>query len=314
MPPHPRHRAMVGEVIGVFASCLKNSLRGLLDDFYCATIKRHCGLRFPRGSPDCFLWARRASGKEEVQTMNSRIKFLITRAWIVFALVSLASAQSYKVIRMGSLGGRSTVPAGINSADEVTGTAYVHNSGQGQHTHAFLWTSGKGMQDLGTLGGMDSQGFAVNDLGQVVGLSWLQGDANRHAFLWTQTGGMQDLGTLGGAESAALAINRSGQIVGWSYNANKQLDAFLWTKNGGMQDLGNLGFGEASATGITDDGAVTGWSYTQSDFNNHIFLWTVGSGMRDLGKLDGSAATPSAINNKRTIVGYFFLKSNQSQH
>ena len=35
--------------------------------------------------------------------MNSRIKFLITRAWIVFALVSLASAQSYKVIRMGSL-------------------------------------------------------------------------------------------------------------------------------------------------------------------------------------------------------------------
>ena len=197
----------------------------------------------------------------------------------------------------------------------MTGTAYLHNSGQGRHAHAFLWTNGKGMQDLGTLGGMDSQGFAVNNLGQVVGLSWLPGDAKRHAFRWTQAGGLQDLGTLGGDESVALAINRSGQVVGWSNNANHERDAFLWTESGGMQDLGSLGGGLASGTGITDDGAVVGYSNTANDqANNHIFLWTVASGMRDLGKLGGSAATPNAINNKRTIVGYFFLKSNQPQH
>jgi probable HAF family extracellular repeat protein len=248
---------------------------------------------------------REAGIGEGGQTMNSRTRFLIRLGWIVFALVSLASAQSYKVIPMGSLGGRSTVPAGINGTGQVTGTAYVHNSGQGRHTHAFLWTNGKGMKDLGTLGGMDSQGFAVNNLGQVVGLSWLPGDTKRHAFLWTQSGGMQDLGTLGGDESVATAINRSGQVVGWSVNANKEMDAFFWTKNGGMQDLGNLGFGEASATGITDDGAVVGWSLTATDTQNHIFLWTAHGGMRDLGKLGGNAATPDAINNQRTIVGSF---------
>ena len=49
------------------------------------------------------------------------------------------------------------------------------------------------MVDLGTLGG-DSTAFAVNNSGQVVGVSDISG--NRHAFSWTRQGGMVDLGTL----------------------------------------------------------------------------------------------------------------------
>ncbi len=40
------------------------------------------------------------------------------------------------------------------------------------------------MQDLGTLGGLDSQGYAINNQGQVVGKSSLPGDEVTHAFLY----------------------------------------------------------------------------------------------------------------------------------
>ena len=56
------------------------------------------------------------------------------------------------------------------------------------------------MQDLGTLGGTDSDGTAINDAGQVTGTSTLTGDfttQTQHAFLWDGAT-MRDLGTLGG--------------------------------------------------------------------------------------------------------------------
>ena len=53
------------------------------------------------------------------------------------------------------------------------------------------------MQDLGTLGGTYSGGFAINASGQVTGYADTAGDGLYHAFLWDGTT-MQDLGTLGG--------------------------------------------------------------------------------------------------------------------
>ncbi len=70
-----------------------------------------------------------------------------------------------------------------------------------QPLHALLWETGT-VTDLGNLGGT-GQGFgnlaySLNNQGQVIGFSDLNGNANFHSFLWTRGTGMQDLGTLPG--------------------------------------------------------------------------------------------------------------------
>src|SRR4051794_470276 len=67
--------------------------------------------------------------------------------------------------------------------------------------------------DLGTLGGSQSFGLAINAAGQVAGDSLMTGDSARRAFL-TAGGAMTNLGTLGGRDSAAAAIASGGQVTG----------------------------------------------------------------------------------------------------
>ena len=71
------------------------------------------------------------------------------------------------------------------------------------------------MQDLGTLNngqGLASNGFSVNNSGQVVGWGYGgQGGSSAFAFLYTN-GNMQVLPGL--PPSEAFAINSSGQITG----------------------------------------------------------------------------------------------------
>jgi probable HAF family extracellular repeat protein len=126
--------------------------------------------------------------------------------------------------------------------------------------HAFL-DDGKGMTDLGTLGGNYSEANRINDSGAVTGFSYLAGDAFAHAFVF-ENGVMTDLDTLGGANSYSYGINNAGQAVGSSDIAGgKASHAFLYA-DGEMLDLNSLvgpGFGWTLnyAADINDLGQIT---------------------------------------------------------
>ena len=140
---------------------------------------------------------------------------------------------------------------------------------------AVLWKDGV-VTDLGTLGGTLSVATDMNDKGQIVGWSQLEGSSDNRAFIW-ENGVMTDLGTLGGSSSIAWGINNHGQVVGTSTLANGTARAFLWEK-GTMIDLGVLsGTGASTARGINDHGEVVGLSTTSDPLCSPIpFIWRRG--------------------------------------
>ena len=95
---------------------------------------------------------------------------------------------------LGTLGGRHSWGADINSRGQIVGSSWT--AGSPVERHAFLWDSGV-TTDLGTLGGSSSLAIGVNNRGQVVGHSQDQNGVWK-AFLWHR-GTMTELGSLGGA-------------------------------------------------------------------------------------------------------------------
>jgi probable HAF family extracellular repeat protein len=138
------------------------------------------------------------------------------------------------------------------------------------------------MQDLGALGGANSFGAAINDVGDVTGSADTAGGTT-HAFRWTPSGGMQDLGTLGGRLSSAFAINHQGQVAGSADTALLDIaggtipHAFRWSRGQGMQDLGSLpGAPYSFGAAINDLGQVTGEvAFSKNSFaSEEAFLWS----------------------------------------
>ncbi len=118
----------------------------------------------------------------------------------------------------------------LNNLGQVVGWSDVKGDAS---FHAFLWTKGTGMEDLGTVGtDVNSLAIGINDAGDVVGVS-LDADFNPRAFLRVGRS-LLDLNGLVPNGSplyliTACNINGAGEITGIAIDQDGNAHAYLAT-------------------------------------------------------------------------------------
>jgi probable HAF family extracellular repeat protein len=194
------------------------------------------------------------------------------------------------------LGGNNGFATGINSAGSAVGWAEtaLHDATciapQVLQFEAVEWTAGEKRVLPPLPGDSTSAATAINDAGEVVGIS---GDCDvavgrfsaRHAVLWLNGHPMR-LPTLGGEGwNTPMAINNLGTVVGFSDRAGDVVNgklkanfqAFLWNPRSGIRQLPAVaGDVLSEATGINDFGQIVGTSFPAAG-GSRMVLWQNGA-------------------------------------
>jgi probable HAF family extracellular repeat protein len=223
-------------------------------------------------------------------------------------------------------GGYNSYAAGVNNRGQVVGWAEngVHDPTcnnqppvkQFLQFEAAIW--GPGLTQMTQLppypGDPDSAATAINDLGQVIGISGLCSNAVGgmsaiHALLW-ENGRPINLGNIGGQEwNTPISLNNNGQVVGFGNNALGNAQAFLWTEESRrMQALPFVGDDNASvAYDINEKGQIVGISNGGTEpFGERAFLYENGKIMDLNGLVQNSSLyllIAQGINDSGEIVG-----------
>lgn len=140
----------------------------------------------------------------------------------VHELRSLGGTVDPSLLAVGNVG------LAINNLGQVVGASALKGN---TINHAFLWTRGRGTQDLGTIQDDATSGAqGINDRGEIVGSSGAS-VMNSRAFVW-KDGVMTDLNTLVPSDAPlylldADAINERGEIAGFGATSTGELHAFL---------------------------------------------------------------------------------------
>jgi probable HAF family extracellular repeat protein len=200
--------------------------------------------------------------------------------------------QNGEMRDLGTLGGPDAAAFWVNESGQVAGCSLTNSTPNPitltPTAHPFLWTEDDGMMDLGTLGGTVGCASDLNNRGQVVGSSNLEGDKTAHPFLWDD-GVLTDLGTFGGSFGFPEGINEAGEIVGeagYPGDVTSHISHAAFWKNGTITDLGTVdGDPSSVAFHINSKGQVVGASTNLSGEWIHAFLWENGGPMIDLNTL-----------------------------
>jgi len=219
-------------------------------------------------------------------------------------------------------GGYNSFATGINNAGAVVGWAEngVHeptcNAPQVLQFEAVVWEPNGTVRQLQPWDGdLDGAATAINDNGQVVGISGIcsnavGGASARNMLLWDKHKTI-NLGSLGGQYwNTPMDINQVGNVTGFSDLAGDSVDhpnfnAFFWSKKSGLLNLHTLpGDSIAEGLGINNLDQVVGVSYPSA----HGFIWQKGKDLVDLNSLvspDSPYVVVAAqeINDRGVITG-----------
>jgi probable HAF family extracellular repeat protein len=240
-------------------------------------------------------------------------------------------------IDLGTLGGDNswTNYGGINDRGEAVGLAETSVPdpdgedmcafGTKKTCRPFLWRDGHIMA-LPTLGGNNGQASAINNRGQIVGISETTvQDSGCPASkpgkiispVFWERGEVRALPTLAGdPDGFVQGLNDQGQAVGSSGTCtNLSIHAVLWENDRAFQlpDLGPAGGG---AYAINDHGQAVGYVSSADGTTIVASLWQNGarSAVTSLGILPGDgAAFATGINNRGQVVGSTFNSSGWSR-
>jgi probable HAF family extracellular repeat protein len=192
--------------------------------------------------------------------------------------------------------------------------------GDGLQSQAVIWEFGH-VRPLGSLGGTDSYGEFINDLGQISGHAQTSNTVNTNLgcppfdpFVW-QNGQMIDInpGNFGGAEGGTNYLNNRGEAVGFgTLEGEVYSHAFLWSR-GTLIDLtkrGSLGAQNQegdSAFNVNERGHVVGGSTTpEGAFLGVLWRNDEFVNLMSLSAEGDDCSQPISINFHDQIVGISF--------
>jgi probable HAF family extracellular repeat protein len=235
------------------------------------------------------------------------------RGQVSFSIQAGSGAAGYfyngtAVQNIGTLGGDEVLAVDLNDAGQIAGRS---TNGAGLQ-HAFVWSAGGGMLDLGVLpGASESAATAINNHGVVTGTSDGVPLTPPRAFRWSLATGMENLGafTAGlASNSFGDALNDADLIAGESATASNDRQAFAWTRSGGLANIDTLNSFDALVVAAGAKGEVAGnrIASVASPFY-HPFLWTPATGMVDLGAAGGTEAFVLAMTPRLHIAGLIDL-------
>jgi probable HAF family extracellular repeat protein len=222
-------------------------------------------------------------------------------------------------------GGYNSYATAINSRGQIVGWAEnsVHDptcdpAFQTLQFHAVIWGPKGEMQELPPLlGDSTSAATAINDKGQVVGISGdcgiaVGGVSAKHAVIW-ENGVPRNLGDLGGhAWNTPTAINDDGLIVGFSLPANQDgtanYQAVVWTSAGIRQLNTFAGTTRGIAYGFNGDGKIVGYQRVAGLGARAVVWENANASVQDLNNFV-PAGTPTLIiagdvNGSGGVAGY----------
>jgi probable HAF family extracellular repeat protein len=227
------------------------------------------------------------------------------------------------VTDLGTFGGATSLARGVNSQGQVTGVSDLPDGSY----HTFIWTAASGMVDLGTVpGDNSSNGFAINDNGEVFGESHPPGAPGAGSpAIWMPNGSGGY--TVASLNMSTLAIstdlNDAGMVVGDYPDAAGSDQPYAWTPTGGRVTLPLLpGFYRGRATAISNPGTIVGWEVYQSSSGRHVVggvntdvtepvVWPASGGVTQLpipsGYTNGQAL---GVNDLDVVVGVTWYTSN----